>query len=187
MQGYHREIVPVRPVFDMELMLGLLQETRLSGEVMEKLAAVWEGWLSELRAIVLDTDENRYLAIWLEEPVEKEVDGVFALSPSEGFRLNALAQTLCMGAVYQVLPEVEEAGCAPVPKPGKALRAALAGEGIPFQQPSGPSLCRRFSVLTHYPFRGACEVCWLEKECPKIGAREASFHSVVLPGAGDMP
>jgi hypothetical protein len=138
-----------------------------------------------LHAVILDTEGKRYLAIWLGAEVEKEVDGAFAASPSEGFRLNSLAQTLCMGAVYQVLPEVEEAGCAPAPGPCEGLRAALASEGVPFQHSSGPALCRRFSVLTPYPFRGACDVCSLESECPKAGGRQESFHSVVLPGTGD--
>jgi hypothetical protein len=187
MNEYRREIVPVRPLFDMEHMLGLLRETRLDGEVAEKLAEVWERWLSELRAVVLDAGRGRYLAIWLEEAVEKEVDGVFAASPSEGFRLNALAQTLCMGAVCQILPEVEEAGCAPAPRPDEALRAALAGEGVPLRDPSAPSLCRRFSVLTHYPFRGACDACFLEDNCPGTGGREEAFHSVLLPGEEAAP
>jgi hypothetical protein len=185
--GYRREIVPARPVFDMEMLLGLLQETRMDGGVMAKLADTWERWLSWLHALVLDTGKSRYLAIWLEETVEKEVDETFAASPTEGFRLNALAQALCMGAVCQALPEVEDAGCAPSPEPDETLRAALTGEGIPFLHPAGPPLCRRFSVLTHYPFRGACDVCFLEAGCPRAGGREASFHSVVLPGMEDRP
>lgn len=38
MSEYNKEMPAVRPVFDMELMLGLLQETRLGGQVMESLA-----------------------------------------------------------------------------------------------------------------------------------------------------
>jgi hypothetical protein len=41
MNGYRKEIVPVRPVFDMELLLGLLQETRMDGGLLEKLAEIW--------------------------------------------------------------------------------------------------------------------------------------------------
>ena len=62
MNGYGREIVPVRPVFDMEMLLGLLQETRLDGRVMAKLAGTWERWLSGLHSLVLDTGKSRYLA-----------------------------------------------------------------------------------------------------------------------------
>ena len=42
MSEYNKEMPAVRPVFDMELMLGLLQETRLGGQVMESLADAWE-------------------------------------------------------------------------------------------------------------------------------------------------
>ena len=42
---YTREELPVRPIFDMELLLGLLQETRLGGQVVEDLANTWERWL----------------------------------------------------------------------------------------------------------------------------------------------
>ena len=182
MNEYSKEMPAVRPVFDMELMLGLLQETRLGGQVMENLANAWERWLPCLRAMIIDTDGKRYLAIWLDESVEREVDDTWKQSATEGFRLNALAQTMIMGAVYQLLPEVEQAGCAPAPKPTPALSAALEAEGIPYQEPDGPTLCRRFSVLTWMPFRGACDICHLRDHCPKAAANAESFHSVELPG-----
>lgn len=182
MSEYSKEVLAARPVFDMELMLGLLQETRLGGQVMEDLAEAWERWLPHLRALTLDTEGGRYLAIWLDEDVERDVDATWGRSATEGFRLNALAQTMIMGAVYQVIPEVEAAGCAPAPKPTPALESALKAEGIPYQEPGGPTLCRRFSVLTHVPFRGACDICHLRDHCPKAAANAESFHSVVLPG-----
>lgn len=182
MSDYSKEMLAVRPVFDMELMLGLLQETRLGGQVMESLADAWERWLPHLRAMTLDTGGKRYLAVWLDEDVERDVDDTWNRSASEGFRLNALAQTMIMGAVYQVIPEVEAAGCAPAPKPTPALEAALAAEGAPYQEPGASTLCRRFSVLTHVPFRGACDICHLREACPKAVVNAESFHTVVLPG-----
>lgn len=113
MSEYSKEMPAVRPVFDMELMLGLLQETRLGGQVMESLADAWERWLPHLRAMILTVESKQYLAIWLDEDVEREVDDTWGRSATEGFRLNALAQTMIMGAVYQIVPEVEAAGCAP--------------------------------------------------------------------------
>ena len=103
---YTREELPVRPIFDMELLLGLLQETRLGGQVVEDLANAWERWLPLLHVLKLDTGKIRYLLIWLDESVEKEVDEAWAKSATEGFRLNALAQTMCMCTVYQAEPEV---------------------------------------------------------------------------------
>ena len=182
MSEYSKEMPAVRPVFDMGLMLGLLQETRLGGQVMESLADAWERWLPHLRAMILTVESKQYLAIWLDEDVEREVDDTWGRSATEGFRLNALAQTMIMGAVYQIVPEVEAAGCAPAPKPTSALGAALEAEGVPYQEPGGPTLCRRFSVLTHVPFRGACDICHLRARCPKAAANAESFHSVELPG-----
>lgn len=176
------EKLAVRPVFDMELMLGLLQETRLGGQVMETLADAWERWLPLLHALKLETGQGRYLAIWLDETVEGEVDDTWARSATEGFRLNALAQTMIMCAVYQIEPEVEDAGCAPAPRPCDELRDALEAEGIPYQDPSGPTLCRRFSVLTPFPFKGACDICHLRPDCPKAHGAAEAFHSVELPG-----
>jgi len=177
------ERLSVRPMFDMELMLGLLQEKRLGGQIMENLADAWERWLPHVNALKLDTGKGRrYLAVWLDEEVEQEVDRVWEQSPSEGFRLNALAQTMIMGAVYQIEPEVESAGCAPAPRPNPDLSTALKAEGIPVQEPGSPSLCRRFSVLTNFPFRGACEICHLREDCPKAKGGGSSFHSVELPG-----
>ena len=110
MSEYNKEMPAVRPVFDMELMLGLLQETRLGGQVMESLADAWERWLPHLRAMILTVESKQYLAIWLDEDVEREVDDTWGRSATEGFRLNALAQTMIMGAVYQIVPECGAAG-----------------------------------------------------------------------------
>ena len=53
MSEYSKEMPAVRPVFDMELMLGLLQETRLGGQVMESLADAWERWQPFLEVVDL--------------------------------------------------------------------------------------------------------------------------------------
>lgn len=132
----------------------------------------------------LDTGKIRYLLIWLDESVEKEVDEAWAKSATEGFRLNALAQTMCMCTVYQAEPEVQDAGCAPAPRPTEALRQALAAEGVPYQE-DGPTLSRRYAVLTHFPFRGACDICVLQPDCPK--ANGSTDARVPYGGAGTSP
>ena len=174
-----REVLPVKPIFDMELMLGLLQEKRLGGQVMEDLANAWERWLPKLHVVKLDTGKIRYLLVWLDEEVETEVDDLWAKSASDGFRLNALAQTMCMCAVYQVEPDVETAGCAPAPKPTESLREALEREGIPYQE-AGPTLSRRYAVLTHFPFHGACDICFLQKDCPKANGMQDTINTIEL-------
>ncbi len=179
--AYEKEQLEVYPYFDLESFLSMLQETRIGGQVMEDLAKAWEVFSSRLHTIKLQIGKESYLVIWLDEDVETQIDELWAKSPSEGFRLNVLAQSLCMNAVYQVLPEVEEAGCAPAPKPTQELKDALEAEGIPYAL-GGPGLSRKFSVLTYGKFRGACDICHLKAECPKALAKEESFHSVELPG-----
>ena len=133
MNSYTKETLPVRPVFDFELLLSLLSEKRLGGKVVEELAETWERWLPLLHAVKLETGKGRHLALWLEESVEKEVDEQWAKSSEYGYRLSALAQTMCQCAIYQLMPELEEAGCAPAPEPTATLRDVLAQEGLDYQ------------------------------------------------------
>ncbi len=177
-----KETLTVRPVFDFELLLGLLQEKRLGGKVVEELADTWERWLPLLHALKLETGKGRYLALWLAPAVEEEVDKAWAVSPEEGYRLSALAQTMCQCALYQLIPEAEDAGCAPAPQPTATLREALAAEGLDYQEETH-SLLPKFSVLTPYPFRGACEICYLRGECPKVGGQAGQFHSFEIGSA----
>ena len=176
MNSYTKETLQVRPIFDFELLLGLLSEKRLGGKVLEELADVWERWLPKLHAIKLETGKGRYLALWLEQDVEKEVDEEWAKSAEYGFRLSALGQTMCQCAVYQLMPEVEEAGCAPAPEPTAALREALAAEGLDYQDVTH-SMLPKFSVLTPFPFHGACDICYLRKECPKANGQANQFRT----------
>lgn len=181
----HEEL-PVEPWFDLEALMGLLQETRLGGQLMEEINKTWETWVPAVHVVRLSLPNagkpKQYLVTWLEERVEEEVDSAWARSASEGFRLNALAQMMCMGAVQQFLPEVEEAGCAPAPKPNAELSAALEALKVPYL-PGETGLSRRYSVLTNFPFRGACDICHLRAECPKAQGQSESFHSVLLPGS----
>ena len=67
------------------------------------------------------------------------------------------------------------------PKPTATLREALAAEGIPYSNDKDPILSRRYAVVTHYPFKGGCEICVLQSNCPK-GQGQMEAASVVLPG-----
>ncbi len=181
MNSYTKETLQVRPIFDFELLLSLLSEKRLGGKVLEEMADAWERWLPKLHAIKLETGKGRYLALWLDQDVEKEVDEEWSKSAEYGFRLSALAQTMCQCAVYQLLPEAEEAGCAPAPQPTAALREALAAEGLDYQDVTH-SMLPKFSVLTPYPFHGACDICYLRKECPKANGQSNQFRSIEIGG-----
>lgn len=170
----------VAPYFDLELLMATSQETRIGGEVMDELAGTWERWLPHAKARRIETASGGFLLAWLGEAVEDDVDDKWEEAPSQAFLFNALAQVMCMGIVHSLLPEVEDAGCAPAPVPSDELAEALEQEGVPYLIMGEPGLSRRFAVVTHYPFRGGCELCALKSGCPKLsGARDTS---VTLPG-----
>lgn len=170
----------IRPYFDMEGFMTLSQESRLGGATLERLCKLWEEWMPQLRVCEIKTAKISYLAVWLPESVERQVDAAWEKSPSDGWQDNNLAQYMCMAAVQEVLPQVEDAGCAPAPRPTEALREALSGLGLEYRE-DAPTLNRRFALVTHYPFKGGCEICHLQSNCPKgQGKNEAA--SVVLPG-----
>ena len=112
----------ITPYFDMEGFMTLSQETRLGGAVLERLVKLWGEWMKELRVVEVTTGKISYLVVWLPESIEQAVDATWEKSPSEGWQDNNLAQFLCMAAVQQLLPQVEDAGCAPAPRPTEALR-----------------------------------------------------------------
>lgn len=180
MADYSAKDLEVAPYFDLELLLSASKETRVGGALMDGLGKAWERWLPHARARQITTEQGSYLLAWLEEPVEEEVDDKWEETPSEAFMYNALAQVMCMGIVHSLLPEVEEAGCAPAPRPTDALADALEAEGVPYLMPGEPGLARRFAVVTYYPFKGGCEICMLQKQCPKAGGDNGM--SITLPG-----
>lgn len=170
-----------RPEFDLEEFMNLSQETRLSQEALAGLGDLWEKWHASLKTVHIKAGRDSWLAIWLPEEVESEVDEAWRKSPGEGYLINSLAQYLCMAAVNSLLPQIVDAGCAPCPAPDIKLKQALDEIGL--GQPGGEdlSVLRRYAILTHYPFRGGCEICALQADCPKHKG-EQGFASVVLPG-----
>ena len=171
----------IQPYFDMEAFMNMSRETRLGGAVLERLVKLRGEWLPELKAYEVGTGKISYLAIWLPESVEQAVDEAWGKSPSDGFLINNLAQFLCMAAVQELLPEVEDGGCAPSPRPTSALREALAGLGLPYKSEESSLLSRRYAVVTHFPFRGGCEICHMQSHCPK-GQGQTESASILLPG-----
>lgn len=172
--------IEVEPYFDLEEFMNISKETRIEGATMEKLAQLWLEWLPLLKVRSLEKAGNSWLAVWLPEEIERVVDETWDKSPSQAYLTNALAQYLCMAAVQELLPQVANGGCAPSPKPSQGLHEAVA-QGGPGYMDDGLSLARRYAVLTHYPFRGGCEICGLQDSCPK-GNGHDEFATVVLPG-----
>ena len=180
MAEYTIKELEAAPYFDLELLLGVSQESRIDGDVMKELSDVWDRWVPHAHVRHIEAGGKGYLLAWLDESVEDDVDEKWDDAPSEAFMYNALAQVMCMGLVHSLLPEVEDAGCAPAPKPTDELADALEDLGVPYQVMGEPGLARRFGVVTHYPFRGGCEICMLQKNCPKAGGDKGM--TITLPG-----
>lgn len=45
MTAFTTEKIDVEPWFDMELFMGVSQETRLGGDVMDRFMTLWKNWL----------------------------------------------------------------------------------------------------------------------------------------------
>jgi hypothetical protein len=182
MPGYTVEALEVTPCLDMELLLENCRETRVAGDVMDRLADYWAEWMPRLKARKIAIGKDSYLAVWLDEAVEDAVDKAWSDAPSEAFLVNSLALTMCMCAVHELVPEVGEAGCAPAPKPTLDLKLALEEQGLrdPDEERADLALRRRYAVATFYPFRGGCDICHLQDECPKL--KGGQDYSIVLPG-----
>ena len=152
--------------FDLLGFMDHCEETKLDGPLVSRLEEFWKDWEAMLSVKKLTCGKISYLVVWLPEEVETTVDELWDKTPSEGFLANALAQYLCMQAVSDLIPQVEISGCAPAPRPTESLKKGIESLGLVYRKDM-PVPERRFSVVTLYPFRGGCEVCHLQKDCPK--------------------
>ena len=181
MSAYQVTNLEERPYFDLEGFMLMSHEKRIGGATLERLEQLWEAWSFALSVKIIEIGKVSYLVLWLPAEVEEQVEKVWKVSASEGFLVNNLAQYLCMSTIQLVLPEVEEGGCAPSPRPTENLRQALAELGVPYKSPSSALLALPYAVVTYYPYRGSCEICHLQAHCPK-GQGKAEEASILLPG-----
>lgn len=175
------EKISIEPCFDLEEFLNFAQETRISREALEQLLTFWERWSASLEAVQLSGSSGSWLAIWLPEEVEAEVDKAWQASPGQGFLLNSLAQYLCMATVAEVMPQIAELGCAPTPPPNEIPADSLLEIGMGIPGEPGQRTLRRYGILTCYPFQGGCEICSMRQGCPKLTQRQ-TLPSFTLPG-----
>ncbi len=186
MSSYSADNLEANPVFDLELLMSTSQETRIGGDMMDKLSDTWDDWVKFAFAKKITIGNDSYLLAWLGEEIEEQVDDKWEEAPSEAFLYNSLAQVMCMGIVHNILPEVELEGCAAAPHCTDAIADALEAEGVPYLNVGTPGLARRYAVLTYYPFKGGCEACSLQKECPK-GSGKGTCSSTDGPASIELP
>ena len=156
--------LPVKPEFDFSTFLFLSQIDELGPRDMIAVLDVWEKWLPHLIVYKLG-DRKEHVVVFLDEAVENQVDEIWKQSPSEGFKHEAIAQTMIMGTLKTLMPELGEKQCAPVPEPTKPLGRTLEKIGLDLQD-SG-ALNRKYATLTPYPHRYGCERCHLKDSCIK--------------------
>lgn len=169
----------IQPDFDFSTFLFLAQLDEVGPREMLDVLAVWESWLPHLKIFKLG-DRKGFVLIYLEETIEDQVDAIWKQSPSEGFKHEAIAQTMIMGTLKSLMPELGEKECAPVPEPTKPIRRTLEKIGLDMQE-SG-ALNRKYATITPYPHRYGCDRCYLKDSCIKhmnldlsgiMGRREA--------------
>lgn len=156
--------LPVQPEFDFSTFLFLSQNDELGPQDMIAVLDVWDRWLPHLKVYKLG-DRKEHVVVFLEKPVEERIDEIWGQSPSEGFKHEAIAQTMIMGTLKTLMPELGETQCAPVPEPTKPLCRTLEKIGLTLQD-SG-ALSRKYATLTPYPHRYGCERCHLKDSCIK--------------------
>lgn len=154
----------IQPEFDLPTFLFLSQIDELGPQDMLSVLDTWERWLPLLKVYKLG-DRKEHVVVFLEDVVEDQVDKIWKASPSEGFKHEAIAQTMIMGTLKALMPELGEKECAPVPEPTKPLRRTLEKIGLDMQE-SG-ALSRKYSTITPYPHRYGCERCHLKDSCIK--------------------
>jgi len=154
----------IEPEFDLHTFLFLAQIDELGPQEMLSIITTWEKWLPKLKIYKLG-DRKEHVVVFLEKDVEDAVDAVWQQSPSEAFKHEAIAQTMIMGTLKALMPDLGEKDCAPVPEPTKPIRRTLEKIGIEMQE-SG-ALSRKYSTITPYPHRYGCERCHLKDSCIK--------------------
>ncbi len=174
--------VPVEPGLPLRDFLRENNASALSAGALQELCACHERWSRELICLRAEINYGQaaargLLCIFLPRTIEEHVAEAWRHSPSRGYLLHNLAQALCRAALGKLLPEVGEHGCAPLPEltpeEAKALHLAVAAqlrkhEARPRGEEESGANARTYSLLTHYPYIGGCEVCALREGCPQL-------------------
>lgn len=171
----------ISPHFDLETFMLLSETRRIDGMMAMRMEESWKRLFPHLKAYRLG-DKKGYLVIFMEPAVEEIVDSLWEKSPSQGFELQTLAQSMIMAAMQELMPDVQSQGCAPVPEPNKILKKSLKPLGLEFQNTG--TLNVKYGVLTKFPYSAGCEACYLKESCPKMSMSSVTSRTLD-PKAGD--
>jgi len=158
--------ITVQPEFDLFVYCELSGESRIEHDLLEELEPRFDEWQQHLKAYRLSNGGEKdpgYVILWLEKPVEEEIEGVWQDSPSAGMAFHNLAIHMVMSAVQNLVPELADKGCAPLPKPGKDVLAAFKELGLAWNKEG--TVDRQFAVFTNMPALTSCGTCMLKAKC----------------------
>ena len=163
------EAIDAHPEFDLFTYCELSGETRIEHDLLEELEPRFDGWAEKYLRAYKITDpaapgDGGHLLIWLEEPVEDEIEGVWQDSPSAGMSFHNLAIHMVMSAAQNVVPELADKGCAPLPKPTAGILKAFEKLGLVWNKEG--TVNRQFAVFTRMPYSDGCGICMLRPKCP---------------------
>jgi len=163
------EAIEAHPEFDMFTYCELSGETRIEHDLLEELEPRFDGWAEKYLRAYKITDPaapkgGGHVVIWLEEPVEEEIEGIWQDSPSAGMAFHNLAIHMVMSAAQNVVPELADKGCAPLPKPTSGILKAFEKLGLVWNKEG--TVNRQFAVFTRMPYSDGCSVCMLRPKCP---------------------
>ena len=158
--------IAAQPEFDLFTYCEISGETRLEHDLLEEIEPRFDGWQQHLKAYRLSAGDEKapgFVILWLEKPVEDEIEGIWQDSPSAGMAFHNLAIHMVMSAVQNLVPELADRGCAPLPKPDKAVLAAFKKLGLEWSKEG--TVNRQFAVFTNMPALASCGTCILKAKC----------------------
>lgn len=167
MSKIHVRTMTPRPSFDLMYYLEVSGQTRVEQDMLAAMEAAWHGWGEHLKAYKLaqsaDHDASGQLMIFLDAPVEEEIEAKWQESPALGLALHNLAITYVMSAAASLVPELAEGACAPLPEPSADVRRAFKRLGIEWK--GDGTINRQYAVFTPHPYSGGCERCFSKGTC----------------------
>lgn len=163
------EAVEAHPEFDLFAYCELSGETRIEHDLLEELEPRFDTWAEKYLRAYKITDpaapgEGGHIILWLEEPVEEEIEGIWQDSPGAGMAFHNLAIHMVMTAAQNVVPELADKGCAPLPKPTAGILKAFEKLGLVWNKEG--TVNRQFAVFTRMPYSAGCSICILRPKCP---------------------
>ena len=163
------EALDARPEFDLFAYCELAGETRLEHDLLEELEPRFDNWTEKYLRAYKITDPaapkgGGHVVLWLEEPVESEIEGIWQDSPSGGMAFHNLAIHMVMSAAQALVPELADRGCAPLPKPTAGVLKAFEKLGLVWNKEG--TVNRQFAVFTRLPYSDGCSICILRPKCP---------------------